>query len=100
MCNSRERYGRVTVENHVNMVRRSGELPAVSLGALAAFLHSAAADRVFRCISGSVAVSAFELEAMPLPTPDLVEARLAPLVRRGDRAAIERECAKLYGLPS
>lgn len=94
------RHGHVTIENHVNMVRRSAGRPVVSLGTLTAFLNTAAADRVFRCISGSVAVSAFELEAMPLPAPELVERRLAPLVRRADRAAIERECANLYGLSS
>ena len=31
------------------------------------FLKSRVADGVFRCISGSVAVSACELESMPLP---------------------------------
>jgi adenine-specific DNA-methyltransferase len=35
---------------------------------LAAFLATDTADRVLRCINGSVAVSASELKAMPLPT--------------------------------
>jgi len=30
-------------------------------------LNSAAFDRLYRCLTGSVAVSAYELSAMPLP---------------------------------
>ena len=61
-------HGGVCVENHLNMVRATGDSPAVSLGTLAAFFSSGMADRVIRCINGSVAVSASELAAMPLPS--------------------------------
>jgi adenine-specific DNA-methyltransferase len=60
--------GRVAVENHVNMMVPSVESPGVSLNELARFFASAAADRAFRCVSGSVAVSATELESLPLPS--------------------------------
>lgn len=36
------------------------------------FLNSSIADASFRCLSGSVAVSAYELENMPLPDPVLM----------------------------
>ena len=67
-------YGGVVLENHVNLVRPVGPAapsdgPAISVHAIAAVLNSEAADRVFRCISGSVAVSAYELEALPFPAP-------------------------------
>jgi adenine-specific DNA-methyltransferase len=69
-------HGAAVVENHLNMVRPSGEFaPRVSTAALAAFLNSAVADQAFRCMNGSVAVSAFELEALPVPAP----ARMAEL---------------------
>ena len=67
--------GRVVIENHVNVIRSSSESllpPALSLGALAAFLSTRTADRLTRCISGSVALSAFELEAFPLPEESTV----------------------------
>jgi adenine-specific DNA-methyltransferase len=55
------------VENHVNMLLPTQLRPAVSLSLLARLLNSATVDQAFRCISGSVAVSAYELESLPLP---------------------------------
>jgi len=43
--------------------------PAVPLAVLARLLNSATIDHAFRCISGSVAVSAYEMENLPLPAP-------------------------------
>lgn len=63
-----KRHGAVIVENHLNMVRPLSGSPKVSPAAVAAVLNSSSADQAFRCISGSVAVSAFELEALPLPS--------------------------------
>jgi adenine-specific DNA-methyltransferase len=62
------RCGQVAIENHLNMVRPIKRKPEVSRSTLAAFLMTETADRVFRCINASVAVSASELAAMPLPT--------------------------------
>ena len=52
-------------------------------------------DQVFRCISGSVAVSAFELEALPLPSSEQMTA-LEPLIEKGDVAGFEEALARLY----
>jgi len=90
-------HGAVVVENHLNMVRPIHGAPAVPAGVLAVFLNSVAADRAFRCVSGSVAVSAYELESLPLPNPDEL-GRLGRLVASSAaRSAIEGECARLYG---
>lgn len=62
------KHGAVTVENHLNMLIPMTSKPPISPTLLSAFLNSAAADRAFRCISGSVAVSAYELESLPLPS--------------------------------
>ncbi len=60
--------GRVVVENHVNVIRpRLGTKQGCSLETLAALLTTRTFDRLVRCIAGSVAVSAYELEALPLP---------------------------------
>jgi adenine-specific DNA-methyltransferase len=63
---------------------------------LAAFLNSAAADRAFRCISGTVAVSAYELESMPLPSPSSMD-KIAELLggRRGAEK-LEQAFYQLY----
>ena len=65
--------------------------------ALAVLLNSDVVDQVFRCINGSVAVSAYELEALPLPLPeDMLE--IEQLVnRRAKRATLERAVERLYG---
>jgi adenine-specific DNA-methyltransferase len=89
-------HGPVTVENHLNMVLSLTPRPAVSPAALAAFLNSAAADRAFRCLSGTVAVSAYELESLPLPPAAELRPLEALLRRRPRREAIEALCAQLY----
>lgn len=90
-------HGGVIVENHLNMVRAIGA-PKVSPAAVAAVLNSDTIDQVFRCISGSVAVSAFELEAIPLP-PVSAMAAIERLVKKGTtRAAIEKSLRSIYGL--
>jgi adenine-specific DNA-methyltransferase len=81
----------VAVENHLNMFLPTSERPKVSLEDLAAFLSTEAADRVIRCINGSVALSASELEAMPLPSvDDLIEAAGEP--------GFESAVLRLYGI--
>lgn len=60
------------------------------MAAVAAFLRTQTADRVFRCINASVAVSASELEAMPMPAADAVQAALAA-------SDPEAASARLYG---
>jgi len=60
--------GKIVVENHVNIIRPKGSVrPLVSRSTLAALLSTRTIDRLMRCISGSVAVSAYELESLPLP---------------------------------
>ena len=62
-------HGGVVVENHLNMIRATGR-PKVATGIVAALFNSRVVDQLFRCMNGSVAVSAFELEALPLPSPE------------------------------
>ncbi|UQA60207.1 HsdM family class I SAM-dependent methyltransferase [Polyangium aurulentum] len=90
-------HGGVTIENHLNMVVPLVETPAVDTVTLAAFLNSGAADRAFRCISGSVAVSAYELEAMPVPSASAMQALSTLLRRQPSQGEIERLCNSLYG---
>lgn len=90
------KHGAVVVENHLNMVRPLNGTPKVSPAAVAAVLNSTAADRAFRCISGSVAVSAFELEALPLPSVSAMR-RIERLIGQDTSAeAIEAALQRLY----
>ncbi|HEX7351605.1 Eco57I restriction-modification methylase domain-containing protein [Brachybacterium sp.] len=62
--------GSVVIENHVNVLRPTSAEPALSMSLLSRLLQSSALDAVARCISGSVALSAFELSALPLPSAE------------------------------
>ena len=93
-------HGGAVVENHLNMIRPTRSSPAVTQSTLAAFLNSEAADRVFRCLSGSVAVSAYELEALPLPAPGELDQLDAAVRQRSPREVLDRICSGLYGLDS
>jgi adenine-specific DNA-methyltransferase len=90
------RHKGVVVENHLNMVRAVVSAPRVPAAVIAALLNSAIVDAAFRCINGSVAVSAFELEELPLPSPAIM-AKLAVLVAAGASAKrIEAVIAAAY----
>jgi adenine-specific DNA-methyltransferase len=87
------KYPGVTVENHLNMLIPLVARPLVSPGLLAAFLNTMAADKAFRCLSGSVAVSAYELENLPLPPADEL---VAVEKRTRSSRAFSKAVAALY----
>ncbi|MFB3906613.1 MAG: class I SAM-dependent DNA methyltransferase [Acidobacteriota bacterium] len=95
----RENPGGVVVENHLNIVRSVGRT-RVPLEALWVLFNSETLDGLFRCINGSVAVSAYELNALPLPT--IKQAlELAEMARTGcSRADLEERIRTLYGIRS
>jgi adenine-specific DNA-methyltransferase len=64
--------GRVVVENHVNVLTPVVDEPLIDLATLAAVLNTKPLDRVMRSLSGSVAVSAYEVEALPFPAAEIV----------------------------
>ncbi|HEU4555553.1 MAG TPA: N-6 DNA methylase [Chitinophaga sp.] len=91
-------YKGVIVENHLNMIIPTQAKPLVEPAVLAAFLNSIIVNDCFRTISGSVAVSAYELEALPLPAPEEMKA-LAKLIKQSrSDSKIEAACLKIYGL--
>jgi adenine-specific DNA-methyltransferase len=87
------KFGAVSVENHLNMVKPTSEEPAVSLRVIAALLNSEVVDAAFRCISGSVAVSATELESLPLPPPAAAQ-RLEKLLGAGATHETLQDCIR------
>jgi hypothetical protein len=94
-----DQAGGAVVENHLNMiVAPSVKLARVKPGTIGALLNTEAVDRAFRCISGSVAVSAYELNSLPLP--NIVELMaLEKLVdKHASKQKIERTVAGYYGI--
>jgi len=89
-----KRHGGVSVENHLNMLIPIVDKPAISPALLAAFLNSEPADRAFRCLSGSVAVSAYELESLPLPSANALKEAVGG---KATSARVARAAAALYG---
>ncbi|OPF89572.1 HsdM family class I SAM-dependent methyltransferase [Rhodopseudomonas palustris] len=89
-------HGSVIVENHLNMVKPLSGKPRISPATLAAVLNSEIADQVFRCISGSVAVSAFELQALPLPNVESMAPIENLVKRKAPAAAIHEALRRLY----
>lgn len=85
----------VVVENHINIIKPTSK-KLVSLKALLALLNSDAIDQIFRCISGSVAVSAYELNALPLPDPECIT-KLEMLVEKEDQSIINTYITQIYG---
>lgn len=86
----------VVVENHLNMIRPIDRAPKITPRTLAALLNSETIDQLFRCINGSVAVSAYELEALPLPAPDDME-KISRLVKaKASREKINTAIKRIY----
>lgn len=93
-----DQHGGAVVENHLNMIYCDGlAISPVSPHTVCALLSSEAVDRAFRGISGSVAVSAYELNALPLPAVDQI-CELERLISNGcPKATIERKVSEFYG---
>jgi adenine-specific DNA-methyltransferase len=91
-----QKYGGVIVENHLNMILPLTKTTAVDPSVLSAFLNSKVVNDAFRAVSGSVAVSAYELESLPLPHPKMLKRLKELLDKNSSQEAIEIECFNLY----
>ena len=91
-----DEHGAVVVENHLNMIRPLNGAPSVSPAALTALLNSNVVDQVFRCLNGSVAVSAYELRALPLPSPEDMQEIESLISSRAAPRTLQRVAERLY----
>ena len=90
-----DQHGGVVVENHLNIIYAPG-CCEVAPATISVILNSEVIDRIFRCISGSVAVSAYELEALPLPSVEQTKA-IESLLQQGTSARdVESMIASFY----
>ncbi len=92
-----DQHGGVVVENHLNMVRANGQA-RVKLETVCALLNTKVVDCAFRCISGSVAVSAYELNALPMPDVDQMQKLEHILTTGATNAEVESLVASFYGV--
>lgn len=92
-----DKHGGAVVENHLNIIYSEGlDIAAVRPQTICALLSTEAVDRAFRGISGSVAVSAYELNALPLPTVDQI-CELEEMICSGvSKPVIELKVAEYY----
>ena len=89
-------HGEVVVENHLNMIKPLQDKPKVSPAAVSELLNSKVVDQLFRCLNGSVAVSAYELEALPLPSPEAMQ-EIERLLEQGvNRVRLDKAVKQLY----
>ena len=91
-----EEHGAVVIENHLNMIKPLNGAPRVAPAALAVLLNSNVVDQVFRCINGSVAVSAYELAALPVPPPESMKDIERLMKKRAKPETLERAVERLY----
>lgn len=84
--------GVVVVENHVNVLRCSSTHSPLTPALLHRILDTTTLDRLYRCLTGSVAVSAYELDALPMPSPSVL--RSWPCLSPSE---LERAVAAHYG---
>ena len=90
----------VIIENHLNMIIPCVDKPSVTTPVLAAFLNSQVVNEAFRTISGSVAVSAYELESLPLPAVSKLKKLHKLILNDAAPAAIESAIKELYTPPA
>lgn len=84
------------IENHLNMIKPIKEQPEISKKTLHFILNSEIVDQAFRCINGSVAVSAYELESLPLPSLDAVRRIEKMIADKVEIGIINKEIVKGY----
>lgn len=90
-----DQHGGVVVENHLNIIYAPIR-SEVSAATISAILNSEAVDRVFRCINGSVAVSAYELEALPLPSVEQAQSVEFQIQQGASSSDVEAMIASFY----
>lgn len=71
-----QQSGGIVGENHVLFLEQMTDNPMVTPPQLAAILGSEIVDRLFRCMSGAVNVSIFELNQLSLPAPKQIRSLL------------------------
>lgn len=68
-----ERYGGFVAENHVIVLTRKTDGSSFEPELLTGVLNSRSVNLAYHCFSGTISVSRFALESLPLPDPNMVQ---------------------------
>lgn len=90
-----DQFGGVVIENHLNMVY-SKQHPLVPPEIIELLLNSKIIDQIFRCISGSVAVSAYELNSIPLPNVSQLLSLVSSIKKGAQKEFLEKKISSFY----
>lgn len=93
-----KQYGAAVIENHVNTVYQKNSDSPIALETIAVLLNSKAVDTAFRCISGSVAVSAYELNEIPLPTLQQMKQLQTLIENHASPSTVQKTISRFYGM--
>lgn len=93
-----KQYGAAVIENHVNAIYQKNSDSPIALETIAVLLNSKAVDTAFRCISGSVAVSAYELNEIPLPTLQQMKQLQTLIENRASPSTVQKTVNRFYGM--
>lgn len=92
------KYKAAVIENHINIIKPHVSHQAPSLEAILALLRSQAIDVLIRSINGSVAISAFELNCLPMPSKKDMS-KIETMIRSKKKPSeIENYINHLYGV--
>ena len=91
-----DEYGGVVVENHINVIEKTNE-SILDLNTLCFLLNSLTVDHIFRCINGSVAVSAYEMNSIPLPQENEIQSLKDFILVNNNISKIEEHILNIYG---
>jgi adenine-specific DNA-methyltransferase len=92
-------YPGFVVENHLNMIYSTDAKSRIALKTVATLLNSTMVDQVFRCVSGSVAVSAYEINSLPLPAPDQVCELQEAILAGQNSSDLDKMITQFYAAP-
>jgi adenine-specific DNA-methyltransferase len=92
------KHGAAVIENHVNTIYPTNVESGIVPETIAVLFNSKAVDAAFRCISGSVAVSAYELNALPLPTLQQMKQLQTLIQNHANSATIQNAVDRFYGM--
>ncbi len=67
-----DQYGGFVAENHVVVLQKNSRIQSTDPHVLAAVLNSGPVNLAYHCFSGTVSVSRYALENLPLPDPNIV----------------------------
>lgn len=88
-------YSEISTQNKINFICGLKELSECVVYGLYVLFNSTVYDNYYRILNGSTQVNSTEINSMPIPTLDIIEAMGKELIRADDMS--EKSCDKILG---